>query len=411
MAPGAERHRAARSRRIAAPGPALPRRPPAEISSAPHRPLFLLTGLAALAAPAVWLWPDPVAVADPVWWHLHELIFAMVGAAIGGYLLTALPHWSGHRIGQRTLCWLLAAWLAGRPGPLLPAAPAGLVLAAAASYPALLSFVLLRAILRARCWRRLPLGLVPLALGAADGVAVSARAAGDLPAAAPLAIVLGLALLIGAIGGRAIPAFIQSWLTRRADPGRIRAPGWIAALTFATGTAAIGLLLAGQDRPAGALLIVTGAAQLGRMAGWRVRRALTSAALAMLLAAWGWLGLGLILTGIALVRPAVIAPADALHGLSMGAMGAMIIAIGGRATMRREAGGLVPTPALVAAFALVWLSAALRVAAAWLALGPADPAALAAAVWIAGWGLFLAALLRGWRGPAPNPVLSARQAP
>ena len=55
---------------------------------AAHRPLFFCAGLAALVAPAVWLWPVGL-VADPLHWHLHELLFGMGGAAVGGYLLTA----------------------------------------------------------------------------------------------------------------------------------------------------------------------------------------------------------------------------------------------------------------------------------------------------------------------------------
>lgn len=57
---------------------------------AAHRPLFFCAGLCALLVPAVWLWPGGLD-ADPVRWHLHELLFGMGGAAVGGYLLTALP--------------------------------------------------------------------------------------------------------------------------------------------------------------------------------------------------------------------------------------------------------------------------------------------------------------------------------
>src|SRR3989338_8068549 len=81
---------------------------------AAHLTLFLCAGLAALLAPAVWLWPGGLG-ADPLRWHLHELLFGMGGAAVGGYLLTALPSWTGAagRVGPQggralALLWLLA---------------------------------------------------------------------------------------------------------------------------------------------------------------------------------------------------------------------------------------------------------------------------------------------------------------
>ena len=80
---------------------------------AAHRPLFFCAGLAALFSPAVWLWPGGLG-ADPLRWHLHELLFGMGGAAVGGYLLTALPNWTGagrvspQSVRALTLLWLLA---------------------------------------------------------------------------------------------------------------------------------------------------------------------------------------------------------------------------------------------------------------------------------------------------------------
>ena len=32
---------------------------------------------------------------DPVSWHAHELLFGYLGAIIAGFLLTAVPNWTG----------------------------------------------------------------------------------------------------------------------------------------------------------------------------------------------------------------------------------------------------------------------------------------------------------------------------
>jgi uncharacterized protein involved in response to NO len=32
---------------------------------------------------------------DPVDWHAHEMVFGMASAAIAGFLLMAIPNWTG----------------------------------------------------------------------------------------------------------------------------------------------------------------------------------------------------------------------------------------------------------------------------------------------------------------------------
>ena len=48
-------------------------------------------------------------------WHAHELLFGYVPAVIAGFLLTAIPNWTGRRpVRGLLLAGLLAAWMAGR---------------------------------------------------------------------------------------------------------------------------------------------------------------------------------------------------------------------------------------------------------------------------------------------------------
>jgi len=66
------------------------------------RPFFLLAGLAALLLVPWWAaalslgvplgtnWPAPL-------WHGHELLFGFIVAAVAGFLLTAVPSWTGAR--------------------------------------------------------------------------------------------------------------------------------------------------------------------------------------------------------------------------------------------------------------------------------------------------------------------------
>jgi len=52
---------------------------------------------------------------DPLTWHIHEMLFGFVMAAIAGFMLTAIPNWTGRvPISGRPLAALATLWLAGR---------------------------------------------------------------------------------------------------------------------------------------------------------------------------------------------------------------------------------------------------------------------------------------------------------
>src|SRR6185369_14194485 len=93
--------------------------------SAGFRPFFLLAGLWSAIAVPVWLCVYSGAVAlpsalPPAAWHAHEMVFGFAFASVAGFLLTAIPNWTG-RLPLRG--WPLAAlaflWLAGRAAVLL----------------------------------------------------------------------------------------------------------------------------------------------------------------------------------------------------------------------------------------------------------------------------------------------------
>ena len=64
------------------------------------RPFFFLAGAWSAIAVALWLamlagrLESPSAL-DPVSWHVHEMVFGFAAAAIGGFILTAIPNWTG----------------------------------------------------------------------------------------------------------------------------------------------------------------------------------------------------------------------------------------------------------------------------------------------------------------------------
>ncbi|HEY7549936.1 MAG TPA: NnrS family protein, partial [Hyphomicrobiaceae bacterium] len=83
------------------------------------RPFFLFGAIWAALAVAIWL-PMlagslglPTAFA-PVEWHAHELLYGYLPAIVAGFLLTAVPNWTGRLpVTGRPLLGLLLIWVAG----------------------------------------------------------------------------------------------------------------------------------------------------------------------------------------------------------------------------------------------------------------------------------------------------------
>src|SRR6476619_1541885 len=92
------------------------------------RPFFLGAALFAGAAVPAWILILTGAIGSnflfaPREWHVHEMLFGLLPAAMAGFILTAIPNWTGRAPVRGTLSVSLCVlWLAGRlvlvaPGP------------------------------------------------------------------------------------------------------------------------------------------------------------------------------------------------------------------------------------------------------------------------------------------------------
>src|SRR5204862_7947209 len=116
-------------------------RQPAVLSYA-FRPMFLAAATWAIVAIAVWLamlfgYLRLPTRFDPVAWHIHEMLFGFVMAAVAGFLLTAIPNWTGRLpVRGRPLALLASLWLLGRVACLISTdLPAWLAITADLSFP------------------------------------------------------------------------------------------------------------------------------------------------------------------------------------------------------------------------------------------------------------------------------------
>ena len=84
------------------------------------RPFFLLGAFQAALSMALWLplFEGEIALPtlfSPRDWHAHEMLFGYIPAVLTGFLLTAIPNWTGRLPLQGTpLLFLVIVWMAGR---------------------------------------------------------------------------------------------------------------------------------------------------------------------------------------------------------------------------------------------------------------------------------------------------------
>ncbi|MFA5966852.1 MAG: NnrS family protein, partial [Sphingomonas sp.] len=108
---------------------------------------------------------------DTIAWHRHEMLFGYLGAVIAGFLLTAIPNWTGRLpIAGAPLAALAGLWLAGRIA-ILCSALVGAPLAAVLDVGFLLTLALVagREVLAAHN-RNLPVVGMVLLLAVANGL-------------------------------------------------------------------------------------------------------------------------------------------------------------------------------------------------------------------------------------------------
>jgi uncharacterized protein involved in response to NO len=194
------------------------------------RPFFLFGAIWAAAAMA--LWPALLAGSttlptafDPVRWHAHELIYGYVPAIISGFLLTAIPNWTGRLpvLGAR-LFVLFALWGMGRLAVLFSAV-IGEAVAALIDlfFLAALGAVVAREIIAGKNTRNLKVLGVLAVLFTGNAISHAEHLLLPTPGHGVRLGIAAILVLIMLIGGRIIPSFTRNWLVRQ-RPRRLPQP-------------------------------------------------------------------------------------------------------------------------------------------------------------------------------------------
>lgn len=349
---------------------AFPSRP-AVLLSYGFRPFFLAAGVYAALAVLLWLpllfgkLPLPIAM-TPRDWHIHEMVYGYAAAAIAGFLLTAIPNWTGRPpVRGALLLALILAWAAGRL-----AMATSLVIGELSAVVIDMLFLLLvaavagREIVSAGNRRNFKiLGVMALLIAGnavfhlevlQDGMAAYGQRIG-------LASIVGLIVLIG---GRIVPAFTRSALSSR-GPGRLPQPfGRVDIAAIAAAVLALAAWTIAPDAEVtGVLAVVAGLLQTARLLRWAGDRCRGDWLALVLHLAYGFIPLGFLLLGAANLLGTAM-PGAAAHAWGVGAVGLMTLAVMSRATLGHTGRQLHASTGTVVVYLLAITAALARIGAA-----------------------------------------------
>ncbi len=366
------------------------------------RPFFLFGALWAAISMVFWimmlagLFELPTRL-DSISWHAHEFLFGYLGAIIAGFLLTAVPNWTGRLpiVGWR-LAALFNLWALGRVGIALSALlPIGLPETIDMLFPIALGAMILREIIAGKNWKNL-IVLAMLSVFTIANLWFHIEAAQGTFAAQGVGMRLGIAsvlLMISVIGGRIIPSFTRNWMVKKKltdlpIPPMQRFDKITLALTVVALALWVCLPVATQS---GIALILIAVLHVVRLLRWKGFRTVSNPLLWVLHLAYFLIPLGALIEGIAIAWPEFLPPASAQHLWMAGCFPLMTLAVMVRATLGHTRQNLQADPASIAIFLCIIGAVLTRIAAGIWADIAMPLYSLSAAFWI---GAFLGFALR-----------------
>ncbi|SMF92125.1 uncharacterized protein involved in response to NO [Azospirillum oryzae] len=329
---------------------------------------FLFSGIAAVGLLGAWLgvlvtgeWPEHAVGASA--WHAHEMLFGTVVAAVAGFLLTAVPSWTGTKaVAGAPLMALAALWIAGRvaifPWTGMPEPVAAVI--DIAFLPGL-GLALARPLVAAGKWRNSAF-LILIGLLTAANLLIHLDWLELLDGGADAGFALGLGvvlMMVTVIGGRILPAFTRNGLGKAGLGVRswpmVERP--VLVLTLALIPAA---MVAPDSVVTGLIALAAAVAHAVRLAGWQGWKAWRSPILWILHVGYLWVPVALSLRALhALVG---LPAAAGTHAMTVGAFATLILAVMSRASLGHTGRPLVVSRLTVAAYVLLTVAAVARTA-------------------------------------------------
>lgn len=377
------------------------------------RPFFLAAALWAIGAMALWiaaliLGLDLAGDYGAAHWHAHEMLFGFSSAVLGGFLLTAIPNWTGRLpVSGRPLAALFGLWVIGRVA-LLSSGIIGLPVAAAveALFLPVLLLICSREVIVGRKWKDLKVigGLIILS-AANIWFHLSVLGNLDVDAAARLAIG-AYTMLIMIVGGRIVPSFTRNWLNK---VGRTDFP--VPYNRFDTAAILIGVAALGAWTFApvhivtAAIAVIACAFHTVRLLRWHGSPTWPEKLLFVLHAAYAFVPLGFLAISAGAIE--LLSDYPVMHVLTVGVIAFMMLAVMTRATRGHTGRPLVGSTLTSASYVAIAGAALIRPLAEVLPEHYHHLIALSGALWIAAFVLFTLEygpmLVRERRAPRASP--------
>jgi uncharacterized protein involved in response to NO len=366
------------------------------------RPFFPLAALWAVLAIALWpaLLQGVVTLPSrfaPVDWHAHEMIFGYAAGVMGGFLLTAIPNWtgrppvSGARLATLVLLWVLGRLAVAASDWLGPLPSAALALAFLVALAAVAGHEITGANTthnRKVAWF--------LALFAAADLAFHLAVWQDWDTGpAQRGGVAAMVLLILLIGGRVVPAFTRNWLQREGIAAEIPPFGRTDGATMIIAILALAGWIGWPDTAwLAPLFALAGAAVLWRASRWYRAAVWREGLVAVLHVGIALAGLGFLTAAGHAAWSETVPPAVAVHVWGIGAIGLMTLAMMTRATLGHTGGTLHADSATLAIYAALLAALAARLGLAWWPEYTAVLLPVAATLWCVAFATFLLRYVR-----------------
>lgn len=361
------------------------------------RPFFFGAGVWAILSIGLWLgalgglWvlaPGYGALA----WHAHEMLFGYGAAVVAGFLLTAVPNWTGRLpVAGWRLLLLFALWCAARVAFLLTGltGPLPAVVIDSLFLPCLL-FVMAREIVAGRNWRNLkPLILVALLAAANIAFHVEVLRTGGPDIASRIGVAALIALIM-LIGGRIVPSFTRNFLSRmKAQRLPVPFSRFDGVALLVSGLALILWVMRPASDVTGAFFLVAALAQAARLWRWAGLQAWHEPIVIVLHLGYAFIPLGFLLGGISILAPGIVAGTAPLHAWTVGAVGLMTLAVMTRATRGHTGREVRASGPTLAIYGTMILAALLRIGAGFVPDGYGIMVDAAGIAWIAAFAIFL----------------------
>ena len=383
----------------------------------PFRSYFLLAVACSMAALGIWAayFNGYFTFSDngisPLAWHIHEMIFGFGATVAVGFILTAAQTWTGQpSIKGLAVLAFVGLWLLVRAALLVNSPSTIIVAIILQSFWWLGSIIVFtRLVLKSNNRRNylfIPLLSALMLLNIAL-LLLDFNGYHELTRHIARTSVLMFCLLMGILGGRVIPFFTVSG----AKLAPIKVPSWLTPLL--TITSILGVLAffssAFIDLPfsPAILMIASGLLHLVRQSYWRSFATRNIALLWSLHLAYFSLGLGLVLLGLSYFQAQSsqyfslsIAFGDALHLITIAAMGLMIFAMMCRVSLGHTGRALAPSKLVLWVFFLIIFSAFSRAILPTITSQPLFAWNMSAIAWLIAGLLFLKVYL---------PILTAKK--